>query len=139
MNRRILLSALFAVPLLAAVSSAHAGGHGGGGGEKKKGGGPGFTQFPMINVFTSANGARHGSLSLDMGLYSSDAKMVDRIKLYMPRLRDAYISRLQGYASNLSSSTMVDADYVETQLQTATDTVLGQKGAKVLIGSILLN
>ncbi len=131
MNRRALFPLVIAALALASPALATE--------PKKKGGGPGFTQFPMINVFTSAMGSRHGSLSLDMGLYASDPKMVDRIKLYMPRLKDAYISRLQGYASNLNSSTLVDADYVETQLQTATDTVLGQKGAKVLIGSILLN
>jgi hypothetical protein len=65
--------------------------------------------------------------------------MVDRIKLYMPRLKDAYISRLQAYSANLNTSSMVDADYLAAQLQNATDAVLGQKGAKVLIGSILLN
>jgi len=106
---------------------------------KKKGGGPGYTQFPMLNVFTASQGGRHGNLSLDMGLYANDPKMVDRIKLYMPRLKDAYISRLQAYAANLTPSSMVDADYLATQLQSATDAVLGQKGAKVLIGSILLN
>lgn len=106
---------------------------------KKKGGGPGYTQFPMLNVFTAAQGGRHGNLGLDMGLYATDPKMVDRIKLYMPRLKDAYIGRLQAYAANLTPSSMVDADYLAAQLQTATDTVLGQKGAKVLIGSILLN
>lgn len=106
---------------------------------KKKGGGPGYTQFPMMNVFTAAQGGRHGNLSLDMGLYANDPKMVDRIKLYMPRLKDAYISKLQAYAANLNTSSMVDADYLAVQLQNATDTVLGQKGAKVLIGSILLN
>jgi hypothetical protein len=106
---------------------------------KKKGGGPGYTQFPMMNVFTSAQGGRHGNLSLDMGLYANDPKMVDRIKLYMPRLKDAYISRLQAYSANLNTSSMVDADYLAVQLQNATDAVLGRKGAKVLIGSILLN
>ncbi|MBW8735240.1 MAG: Tat pathway signal protein, partial [Asticcacaulis sp.] len=89
---------------------------------KKKGGGPGYTQFPMLNVFTAAQGGRHGNLSLDMGLYAKDSKMVDRIKLYMPRLKDAYISRLQAYAANLTPSSMVDADYLSVQLQAATDT-----------------
>ncbi len=106
---------------------------------KKKGGGPGYTQFPMLNVFTASQAGRHGNLSLDMGLYAKDPKMVDRIKLYMPRLKDAYISRLQAYAANLTPSSMVDADYLSAQLQAATDAVLGQTGAKVLIGSILLN
>ena len=57
----------------------------------------------------------------------------------MPRLKDAYISRLQAYAAGLTASSLVDADYLAGQLQTVTDQVLGQSGAKVLMGSILLN
>ncbi len=138
MQRRALLIACLAVFAASAAVplSATAGGHGE---PKKKGGGEGFTQFPMLTVFTSGSGHRHGTLSVDMGLYATDPKMVDRIKLYMPRLKDAYISRLQGYASNLTSSSLADADYLSTQLQTVTNQVLGVAGAKVLIGSVLLN
>ena len=132
MHRRALLASSFC--LLFTASSAFASGA-----PKKKGGGPGFTQFPMMSVFTRSNGHRHGTLSLDMGLYSDDAKMVDRIKLYMPRLKDAYVRRLQAYAGELSASSLVDADYLATQLQAVTDQVLGKSGAKVLMGSILLN
>lgn len=131
MYRRALLASSLCLLFTASSALANA--------PKKKGGGPGFTQFPMMSVFTRGNGHRHGTLSLDMGLYSNDAKMVDRIKLYMPRLKDAYVSRLQSYAGGLTASSLVDADYLATQLQTITDQVLGQSGAKVLMGSILLN
>lgn len=132
MHRRALL--VTSLSLLFTTSSALAGGA-----PKKKGGGPGFTQFPMMSVFTRGNGHRHGTLSIDMGLYSDDAKMVDRIKLYIPRLKDAYVRRLQAYASGLTASSLVDADYLAAQLQTVTDQVLGKSGAKVLMGSILVN
>lgn len=134
MHRRALLAlclTAFAVPLAAAPARAAE--------PKKKGGGEGYTQFPMLTVFTSGTGHRHGTLSVDMGLYSADPKMVDRIKLYMPRLKDAYINRLQAYAANLTSNSLADADYLSTQLQTVTNQVLGVNGVKVLIGSILLN
>jgi hypothetical protein len=132
MHRRALLVA--SLSLLFTTSSALAGGA-----PKKKGGGPGFTQFPMMSVFTRGNGHRHGTLSIDMGLYSDDAKMVDRIKLYIPRLKDAYVRRLQAYAGGLTASSLVDADYLASQLQIVTDQVLGKSGAKVLMGSILVN
>ncbi len=106
---------------------------------KKKGGGEGYTQFKTINVFTEASRRRHGTLSVDMGLYSEDAKLVEQIKLYQPRLQDAYVARLQAYAGSLSSNALVDTDFIAMQLQSATDTVLGRKGAKVLLGTILLN
>ncbi len=107
--------------------------------EKKKGGGKGYTQFPMITVFTQANASHHGTLSVDMGLYSDDAKLQAQIKTYMPRLQDAYLSRLQAYANALTSRSLADPDYVSLQLQQATDKVLGHGGVKVLLGSILLN
>ena len=43
--------------------------------QKKKGGGPGYTQFPMMNVFTQVTGRRHGTLSVDMGVYTPDLKL----------------------------------------------------------------
>jgi hypothetical protein len=135
MNRRALIAvvtAALAGGLMAATPPARAD-------EKKKGGGKGYTQFPMIIVFTDANAARHGTLSVDMGLYTDDPKLVERIKIYTPRLMDAYLSRLQAYASVLNSHSLADPDYISTQLQQATDLVLGVRGAKVLLGSILLN
>jgi hypothetical protein len=107
--------------------------------EKKKGGGKGYTQFPMISVFTQANATHHGTLSIDMGLYTDDPKLQAQIKAYMPRLQDAYLSRLQTYANGLNPRSLADPDYISLQLQQATDRVLGRGGVKVLLGSILLN
>jgi hypothetical protein len=106
---------------------------------KKKGGGENYTQFKTINVFTEASRRRHGTLSVDMGLYCEDAKLVEQIKLYQPRLQDAYVARLQAYAGKLNSTAMVNTDFIAMQLQSATDAILGRKGAKVLLGTILLN
>jgi hypothetical protein len=135
MNRRLILSALTAAACLVPALPAQASGHG----EKKKGGGLGYTQFPMISVFTKGAGNRHGSMSVEVGLYCDDAKLTDQVKLYRPRLMDAYVTKLQGYAANLTASSLVDTDYVAAQLQATTDKILGRPGAKVLLGSILLN
>ncbi|MGZ3305038.1 MAG: Tat pathway signal protein [Asticcacaulis sp.] len=135
MNRRTLAVALTGIAvslLLGTALPVHAD-------EKKKGGGKGYTQFPMVTVFTSASSAHHGTLSVDLGLYSDDPKLQAQIKVYMPRLQDAYLSRLQAYASAMDSHTLADPDYISTQLQQATDRVLGHGGAKVLLGSVLLN
>lgn len=106
---------------------------------KKKGGGEGYTQFKTINVFTAASRRRHGTMSVDMGLYSEDPKLVEQIKLFQPRLQDAYLTRLQAYAGTLNPNSPVDTDFIASQLQGATDSVLGRKGAKVLLGTIILN
>ncbi len=132
MNRRSLLIALSGCLALAALP-VHAAE------EKKKGGGKGYTQFPLITVFTSANASRHGTMSVDMGLYTDDDKLSAQIKSYMPRLQDAYLSRMQAYAGTLNTRSLADPDLVTSQLQQATDRVLGHAGAKVLLGSVLLN
>ena len=106
---------------------------------KKKGGGVGFTQFPMLTVFTQVSSNRHGTMSVDMGLYASDAKLSSQVKLYQPRLQDAYISKLQAYAADLNARSMVNTDYISGQLQQVTDQILGRTGAKVLLGSVLMN
>lgn len=99
----------------------------------------GYTQFPTITVFTDAGRLRHGVMSVDMGLYSDNPKLVAQIKLYVPRLQDAYVTVLQGYAGNLNRTSLVDTGYVAAQLQAATDRILGVTGAKVLLGSIIIN
>ncbi len=133
MNRRAFCLSIASLVAVSATSSAHAEE------EKKKGGGKGYTQFPMITVFTQANSTHHGTLSVDMGLYTDDAKFQAQIKTFMPRLQDAYLSRLQGYANSMNAGTLADPDYVSLQLQQATDKVLGHGGVKVLLGSVLLN
>ena len=57
----------------------------------------------------------------------------------MPRLNAAYVAALQPYALGLSPGQPPNADYVSMVLQRATDQVLGRRGAKVLLGSILAN
>ena len=131
MIRRQFLTSLSLAGLMPAVALASE--------PKKKGGGDGYTQFKTINVFTEAGRRRHGTLSIDMGLYSEDTKLVEQIKLYQPRLQDAYVAKLQAYAGTLNSSAMVNTDFIAMQLQSATDSILGRKGAKVLLGTILLN
>lgn len=131
MIRRQFLTLIVAASLIAPAASASE--------PKKKGGGESHTQFNTINVFTEASRRRHGTLSVDMGLYSDDAKLVEQIRLYQPRLQDAYVARLQAYAGSLNSSALVNADFIVMQLQTATDAILGRKGAKVLLGTVLLN
>jgi hypothetical protein len=131
MIRRQFLALIAVTGLIAPAASASE--------PKKKGGGEAYTQFKTINVFTEASRRRHGTLSVDMGLYSDDAKLVEQIKLYQPRLQDAYVARLQAYAGSLNSSALVDTDFITMQLQSATDAILGRKGAKVLLGTILLN
>lgn len=107
---------------------------------KKKGGGASFAQLPLITVFTpGAGGGRHGTLTVEVGLDVKEEKLRDSVRVSMPRLRDAYVARLQAYALSLHPRALADLEYVTRELQTATDTVLKHKGAKVLLGTLMLN
>ena len=57
----------------------------------------------------------------------------------MPRLRAAYVGWLTSYAAGLSPGQPPDAGYMSTNLQRETDNALGQPGAKLLLGAILVN
>jgi hypothetical protein len=54
-------------------------------------------------------------------------------------LRAAYVEFLMGYAVRLPPATVPDADYLASQLQRITDQTLGQGGARLLLGTILVN
>ena len=55
------------------------------------------------------------------------------------RLRAAFTQVLQIYASGLPAATAPDADYLAGKFQRETDRILGKPGAKLLVGTILVN
>jgi len=106
---------------------------------KKKGGGSDFVQMPLLTVFTTARNGTHGTLTVEIGLDTNkNAKLAELVTQSVPRLRDAYTTRMQAYAKGLTARSLVDLDYMTRELQQATDTVLKTGGAKVLLGSVVL-
>ena len=57
----------------------------------------------------------------------------------MPLLRAAYSEVLRTYATGLATGAVPNADYLARELQRQTDMALGRPGARVLLGSILVN
>ena len=82
---------------------------------------------------------RRGVLTVEIGLDVPDAKLRDGLELYLPLLYSAYVSALQPYALGLAPGQPANADFISITLQRETDRVLKRRGAKVLLGSILLN
>ncbi|MDC7676338.1 Tat pathway signal protein [Asticcacaulis machinosus] len=137
MKRRHLLTALLMPALACAVvPQAFAGGAPK---EKKKGGGPSFTQFPMISVYIPRRDGRHATMTIEMGLDVKDPKLAELIPVYIPRLRDAYVSRIQAYGLRLRENSLIDPGFITRELQAATDQVLKKSGATVLLGTMLIN
>ena len=131
MNRR-LISAVIAFALAAPVA-AQAEGHG----EKKAK--ASYMQIDSIAVSVMRPGGRRGVLTVEVGVDQPDPALRDKLDLYVPPLRSAYVSALQPYALGLPPGLPPNADYISMTLQRETDRVLGRRGAKLLIGSILVN
>ncbi|GGZ26959.1 Tat pathway signal protein [Asticcacaulis endophyticus] len=135
MKRRALISALlfpvFASVAPQALASAPK--------EKKKGGGPSFTQLTPISVFIPRRDGRHSTMTIEMGLDVKDPKLAELVPAYIPRLRDAYVSRIQSYGLRLRENSLVDPGFITRELQIATDQVLKRSGATVLLGTMMIN
>jgi hypothetical protein len=57
----------------------------------------------------------------------------------LPRLRAAYVQSVQVYAGGLPAGAPPNPDFLAGNLQRATDEILGRKGARVLMGAVLVN
>jgi ABC-type transporter lipoprotein component MlaA len=80
-----------------------------------------------------------GVLSVQAGLDASDPKMRKLVEQSLPRLRDAYVQVLGIYAAGLTPGGGPNADQIAQLLQRATDRVLGRPGAKLLLGTVMVN
>lgn len=131
MNRRLALAAALALaPTLA---------HAAGGGEKKKGGGATFLQIQTLTAAVVRAMGGRGVVTMEVGIDIADDGLRHQAELSLPRLRAAFAGVLQGYASRLSPGSVPNADYLAQRMQGETDRILAKKGARLLIGTILVN
>lgn len=131
MRRRQILAAL-GLTALCLAAPAHAE-------ERKKGGGGTFIQLQTMTATVIRVDGRRGVMTLEAGLDVPDAALYTRADQSTPRLRAAFAQVLQIYATGLPGGAVPNADYLERQLQQQTDMVLGRPGARLLLGSIMVN
>ena len=134
MRRRLFLAALLALALPPAPGALAQEGEGGG--RRKK---PSYLQLKTVAVSIVRADGRRGVLTVEAGLDVPDPGLRDQVDLYLPRLYSAYVTALQPYALGLTSGQPPNADYIALTLQRETDHTLGRRGARLLLGSILLN
>lgn len=130
----VLVAALAGGPL--AMPSTAFAGHGGG--EEKKAP-PTYFQMDPINAVVLRRDGRRGVMTVEAGIAAKDPKVMARAQASTPRLRAAFSQVLMVYAAGLRGGIAPDMDYVGRELQKACDQVMGQPGAKVLMGSVLLS
>ena len=134
MRRSVLicLALLSMVAPIGASWGAHAEGHS----KKAK---PTYLPLETLSATVRNFNGHRGVLTVEVGLDAPDPALRDRLELYQPLLRSAFVSALQPYALSLSPGAPPNADYISLTLQRETDRVLGGRGAKLLLGSILIN
>lgn len=131
MDRRLALAA--ALALLPAVASAN------GGPEKKKGGGLSFVPIKAVAATIMRRDGSRGVITVECGVDVIDEKLRAVAEMSQPRLRSAYAGFVQNYAASLPAAGVPNADYMAMEMQRITDATLGKKGAKLLLGTILIN
>lgn len=130
MNRRAITFALLlaAAPAIAAEKT-----------EKKKGGGETFIQIPTLTATVMRADRGRGVMTVEVGIDVPDGGLRKRAQESIPLLRDAFVQAMLAYAPTLSPGAPPNPDTISSLLQRATDRTLGRSGAKLLIGSILIN
>ncbi len=139
MRRGASLTILALLGALLLLLEARPAGASSAGGEKKKGGGLSFLQMPAITATVMRPNGRRGVLMVECGLDVADGSLRSRAEVSVPRLRDAYVRFLQTYAAAVPVGAPPSPDVIAGALQRATDQVLGKPGAKLLIGTVLVN
>jgi flagellar basal body-associated protein FliL len=133
MDRRLFLSLLgFAALPASALAAAESS-------DKKKSGGGSYVQIDTLLGTTIRGDGRRGVLSVDCGLDVPNEALRTRAQQSLPRLRAAYVQVVQSYAAGLASGQLPSPEYLGQSLQRQTDAILGKPGARVLLGSIVVN
>lgn len=107
--------------------------------ERKKGGGLSYIQFNTLTVTVGRSEGRRGVLSIEAGVDVADPALHTRADQSKPILRDAYMRWLTTYGLSLSPGAPPNLDQMQTELQRITDRTLGRLGAKLLVGSVMVN
>lgn len=129
MRRRDLLPALLLLPFAGAAQA----------GDKKKPGGKGYLQLPTLTAMIIRADGQRGVLTVEAGIDTPDPALLPRVQEVEPRLRDAYNSSLMAFGANLRPGEAPDLDQLEARLQADTDRVVGRRGARILLGTTLVN
>lgn len=132
MNRRALISAIAGMSALPAAALAA--------GAKRSSGGSGTTlTFPTLTATLLRPDGRRGVLTVEVVIDAPDEAIRTRADLSRPLLRDAWATALIRFGGAMRPGTAPDVDALARDLQTAADRVIGKPGARVLLGSVIVN
>ena len=97
-----------------------------------------YLRLPTITANVIRSGGRRGVMTVETGVDTPDAALRVRVAQSAPRLRAAYAAVVQQSANTLLPGTPPDVERLVSQLQTATNRVIGRAGARLLIGTVMV-
>lgn len=99
-----------------------------------------YVPLDPILAAVQADMRLRGVMHIELGLDAQDHRLRRRIEQRMPYLRNAYNSAIAVYTGvHYRFGEVPDPDMIARLLQRATDETLGEGGATVLIGMIMVN
>ena len=129
MNRRALLAA----PLALAATPALASGGGGGGSSTNT-----FLRYPTITANTFHSDGRRGVMTVETGVDIADPALLLRAQQSAPRVRAVFNILVQREAATLLPGQPPNVDRLSRQFQSAMNIILRQRGARLLIGTVMV-
>ena len=107
---------------------------GGGGGSAE----PSYLRLPTVTANVRRHGGGRGVMTVETGIDPPDAALRTRVAQSAPRLRAAYAAVVRQAATGLLPGAPPDVERLVAQLQAATDRTLGRRGARLLIGTVMV-
>ena len=96
-----------------------------------------YFRLPVVTGSIPRPGGRRGVLSVEVGVDVPDASLRTRAQQSAPRLRAAYNTAVQRFATGLRPGAAPNIDQLAADLQAATNATLGRAGARVLLGTVM--
>ena len=131
MHRRLFLAAAWALVAVPAFASEGEG--------RKKEGGATFIPVRTMTANTVRADGRRGVFTVEAGIDAPDPNVNKSVIAHMPLLVDAYADTVRVFAGALRPAQVPDLDLLANRLQADTDRVLRMRGARLLLGTCLVN
>lgn len=98
-----------------------------------------YTPITTLTATVVRPNGKRGVLTVDVGIDVPDKALNQKVLLVLPRIRANMVQATQIYAAGMVQGPPPNVDYLSRELQRQVDLTVGRPGAKLLIGSVILN
>lgn len=127
------------VPLIAALGASAATTAGAGPSGSGSASANSYVRMPTLTATVMRRDGRRGVMTVEAGLDVPDGALRTLTEQSLPRLRAAYTPLISRMAEGLLPAEPPDLERLVRDLQQATDALLGQRGARILLGTVMVN